>query len=67
VHYIFIIWLQYAVYDLLPSGLRKISDRVHRHVVGKLGGRGGFAKNCRRGADDLSGSDLFRIRRLPGG
>ena len=38
-HYIFIIWLQYAVYDPALVALRQIRDRVRRHAGAEAGRR----------------------------
>ena len=52
-HYIFIIWLQYVVYDRsVPR--RQICDRVRRHALLELGPHRVAAENSLRGADDLS-------------
>ena len=53
-HYIFLIWLQYFVYDPAFPGVRQIRDRVRRHAFDELGADRAVAKNSRRSADDLA-------------
>ena len=53
VHYIFIIWLQYAVYDpALPAGVKAAIVFVGT-LSRKLGADGAAAEDSVRGADDL--------------
>ena len=46
-HYIFIIWLQYAVYDYCMAGRRQVRHRVRRHAGAELGGHGGCCEEFR--------------------
>ena len=52
-HYIFVIWLQYAVYDYAWPAFAKFAIVLGRHARAKLGGHGAAAKNSVRGANDL--------------
>ena len=52
-HYIFIIWLQYAVYDPCLAGRRQVRHRFRRHAGAELGADGAVAENSACGADDL--------------
>ena len=60
VHYIFIIWLQYAVYDYAWPAFVKFAIVLGGTLGTKLGGHGAVAKHSDRGADDL------RVRKWQG-
>ena len=62
-HYIFIIWLQYAVYDYSLPGLRQVRDRVYRHAVDELGAHRDVAEDSGGGADDLKASHNSSLQR----
>ncbi len=58
-HYVFIIWLQYVVYDSAISRRHQGRDCVRWHAFRKLGAYRAVAEDTVRGADDLT----FTVRR----
>ena len=67
-HYIFIVWLQYAVYDLPDLRWREVRGGFYRHTLDELDPHHCTTEYPVRGADDLRyPRQPFELKRMNAG